>query len=140
MDPFVLLVVQTAQRDVLRYAVVEHGVQSVMTSGTTLMLVLYVDSWDIVQVRKVYMLHCYCPKIGTAFRNAYFGQGTGTIVMDDVHCVGNESYLTNCTHITSHNCGHYEDAGVRCTRKYFIMIHYSLYSCVCNVLVVALLL
>ena len=52
MDPFVLLVVQTAWRDVLRYAVVECGVQSVMTTGIRLMLVLYVDSWDMVQVRK----------------------------------------------------------------------------------------
>ena len=38
--------------------------------------------------------------------------------MDDVRCIGNEAYLTNCTHITNHNCGHREDAGVRCTRKY----------------------
>ena len=52
MDPFLLLVVQTAWRDVLRYAVVERGVQSVMTTGIPLMLVLYVDSWDMVQVRK----------------------------------------------------------------------------------------
>ena len=34
--------------------------------------------------------------------------------MDDVACSGNESTLTSCTHITSHNCGHSEDAGVQC--------------------------
>ena len=37
-----------AWRDVLRYAVKEPGVPSVITTGTTLMLVLPVDSWDII--------------------------------------------------------------------------------------------
>ena len=34
--------------------------------------------------------------------------------MDDVHCTGIESNLTSCTHTNNHNCGHSEDAGVRC--------------------------
>ena len=56
--------------------------------------------------------------IGTALGSAYFGQGSGTILMDNVQCNGTEFYLTNCTHITSHNCWHGEDAGVRCACKY----------------------
>ena len=35
--------------------------------------------------------------------------------MDDVQCTGSELYLTRCTHTTNHNCGHSEDAGVRCS-------------------------
>ena len=55
--------------------------------------------------------------IGTSFRNAYFGQGNGSIVIDEARCTGSESHLTNCTHITDHNCCHSEDAGVRCACK-----------------------
>ena len=46
--------------------------------------------------------------------NAYFGAGSGPINMDNVQCVGNESFLTNCAYLSNHNCGHSEDAGVTC--------------------------
>ena len=34
--------------------------------------------------------------------------------MDDVQCTGSELTLVECTHLTSHNCGHSEDASVQC--------------------------
>ena len=37
--------------------------------------------------------------------------------MDNVACSGSERTLTACSHITSHNCRHREDAGVRCQRS-----------------------
>lgn len=50
-----------------------------------------------------------------AYRNAYFGIGTGPIHIDDVSCMGSESRLIDCSYDTSTSGdSHYEDAGVRC--------------------------
>ena len=66
--------------------------------------------------------HVVCREIGcpngaiAAPLRAQFGQGTGTIWIDNVQCSGNENYLSECAHIGwgVHNCIHSEDAGVRC--------------------------
>ncbi|CAI8037192.1 Deleted in malignant brain tumors 1 protein [Geodia barretti] len=50
----------------------------------------------------------------SALSGAFYGAGSGSIFMDDVACTGTEARLPSCTHITNHNCGHGEDASVRC--------------------------
>ena len=49
-----------------------------------------------------------------AFSTAYFGQGIGTVLFDNVHCNGSELALLNCIHHNQSNCAHSADAGVRC--------------------------
>ena len=75
------------------------------------------DFWDLSDARVV------CRQLGfqdavVAYQNSpqYFGEGSGRIWLDDVHCRGYESSLSSCRHNGwgRHDCGHHEDAGVRC--------------------------
>ncbi|KAM3605874.1 uncharacterized protein V6R79_006389 [Siganus canaliculatus] len=51
-----------------------------------------------------------------AWTRSHFGQGSGPVWLDGVHCSGNELSLEECPHNTwkQHNCDHVEDAGVSC--------------------------
>ena len=49
-----------------------------------------------------------------SFSYAFFGRGSGPIVMSYVGCNGLETHLVNCTYSRPSYCSHYEDAGVRC--------------------------
>lgn len=52
-----------------------------------------------------------------ALGNGHFGAGAGAIFLDDVQCQGDETTLGQCRHLglSTHNCGHHEDAGVICS-------------------------
>ena len=78
------------------------------------------DRWDINDAQVV------CRELGflqalSAPSRAKYGEGSGRIWLDDVECVGNESSITECQHSGwgDHNCGHFEDASVICSRKLF---------------------
>ena len=74
------------------------------------------DDWDINDAIVV------CRQLGyltasDAPGNAAFGQGWGSIFLDNVACTGEEATIGECTHngIGTHNCGHHEDASVVCS-------------------------
>ena len=81
------------------------------------------DSWDLNDGNVVCRMLGYGPAT-SATSSAFFGEGTGEIILDDVGCDGTESDLSQCGHggYLNHNCGHSEDAGVVCLsgrRAYF---------------------
>ena len=53
--------------------------------------------------------------VALGYNSAFFGQGTGPIVMDDIRCIGNESRLIDCP-FDGHtaDCTHLFDVGVKC--------------------------
>ncbi|XP_078088310.1 scavenger receptor cysteine-rich type 1 protein M130-like [Mustelus asterias] len=74
------------------------------------------SGWDVNAARVV----CRVLNCGTALsatRDAYFGEGTGDIWMDNVKCDGTEIALDQCSAnpLVRNDCSHREDAGVICS-------------------------
>ncbi|XP_037541065.1 deleted in malignant brain tumors 1 protein [Nematolebias whitei] len=74
------------------------------------------DDWDIVDAQVV-CRSMDCGTVKTAKTSSYFGEGQGSIWLDDVNCIGNETSLLHCQRpaFGENNCGHGEDAGVVCS-------------------------
>ena len=73
------------------------------------------DLCELMQFRTAILMSMFLPD-AVAIHSAFFGAGTGVIVMDDVSCTGRETRLVDCTYTTTHNCGHSEDVSVRCNQ------------------------
>ena len=86
---------------------------------------LYPHTYPSTPSQPVFLLiQVVCRQLGYpgANRTSHFREypaGTGTIWMDDVHCIGNESSLASCPFNgwAVHNCAHFEDAGVVCSGR-----------------------
>eukprot|EP00058_Branchiostoma_floridae_P023048 XP_002608538.1 hypothetical protein BRAFLDRAFT_92363 [Branchiostoma floridae] len=75
------------------------------------------DDFDLNDARVV------CRQLGYGFPLQYtsgvFGEGSGSIWLDDVQCEGDEETLLDCPSNDwgEHDCGHYEDVGVICSME-----------------------
>ncbi|XP_048727710.2 uncharacterized protein LOC125645867 [Ostrea edulis] len=74
------------------------------------------DAWDDNDAAVVCRSLGYPWESARSLCCANYGQGSGTIHLDDVQCSGTETDITQCSHNPwgSHNCGHQEDASVKC--------------------------
>ncbi|XP_025756230.1 deleted in malignant brain tumors 1 protein [Oreochromis niloticus] len=74
------------------------------------------DNWDMNDA-EVVCRELGCGTAQSAAVSARFGEGSGSIWLDDVSCSGSERSLTECQHrgFGTHDCTHSKDAGVVCS-------------------------
>ncbi|XP_071476061.1 neurotrypsin-like [Diadema antillarum] len=74
------------------------------------------DYWDDADARVVCRQLGYSTSYARAVSGGTYGEGSGSILLDNVGCDGWESSLASCSSNGwyHHNCGHWDDAGVRC--------------------------
>ncbi|NWQ98377.1 C163A protein, partial [Burhinus bistriatus] len=74
------------------------------------------DSWDMADANVV-CRQLDCGSAVSALSEAAFGEGTGPIWLEKVHCKGTELSLWDCPakRLFSKNCDHKEDAAVNCS-------------------------
>ncbi|XP_060112420.1 deleted in malignant brain tumors 1 protein-like [Heteronotia binoei] len=65
-----------------------------------------------------------CGKPGAILSGAHFGQGSGSIWIDDINCKGTEDAITECSANTqgNNNCHHGQDVAVICSESSYLKV------------------
>ena len=77
------------------------------------------DAWNANATEVVCRELGFPSAVGT-YKRAHFGQGNGTIWLDNVRCTGREDSISRCTHNgwgSLRSCSHVKDLGVVCQRE-----------------------
>ncbi|XP_041368061.1 deleted in malignant brain tumors 1 protein-like isoform X2 [Gigantopelta aegis] len=74
------------------------------------------DGWDTREAQVICRMMGLPSSGSESKKQAYFGKGNQTIILDDIKCNGTETSLAQCRHSGwgSHDCTHSEDVGVIC--------------------------
>ena len=55
------------------------------------------------------------PRSAKIIGGAHFGKGSGSVLLSEVQCAGNEESLIHCAAKSGKSCSHEQDAGVFCS-------------------------
>ncbi|XP_063405745.1 deleted in malignant brain tumors 1 protein-like [Mytilus trossulus] len=74
------------------------------------------NEFDVEEARVVCRILGYERRSPLVYGNAYFGPGSGAILVESVNCGGSETNFEHCGHSAwgHHNCGHNEDVSISC--------------------------
>ena len=70
-------------------------------------------NWDMTEAMVVCRMLGYEGAV-RAVGSAFFGPGTGEIVLHGTRCFGNETNIAQCPNRFPHDCTHFDDGGVIC--------------------------
>ena len=97
---------------------------SATLDSAALRLVSFAASWDSSEQVSFfyYSFHCILLLLKgvTAISDAFFGLGTGQVLLSDLGCRGNETNLLECPFpvgVGANNCAHQADASVICEAR-----------------------
>ncbi|CAI8038682.1 Deleted in malignant brain tumors 1 protein, partial [Geodia barretti] len=77
------------------------------------------DGWDQRDAAVVCRQLGFASEGAEPLLSAYYGEGSGLIMLSEVECTGQELYVTDCpsSGYYQHNCNHSHDVGVRCSGR-----------------------